>query len=50
MKGAVLDWIVPRHVPLNPPIARNVKTTRGYQHFVTGGLLCPAGLNWHDPE
>ena len=50
MKGAVLDWIVPRHVPLNPPIARNVKTNCGYQHFVTGGLLCPAGLNWHDPE
>ena len=50
MKGAVLDWIVPCHVPLNPPIAHNVKTNCGYQHFVTGGLLCPAGLNWHDPE
>ncbi|TDL18751.1 hypothetical protein BD410DRAFT_842620 [Rickenella mellea] len=49
LKGAVLDWITPRNVPLNPPLARNVKTNRGFHHPTTGALLCPAGLDWQDP-
>jgi hypothetical protein len=47
MKGAVLDWI---DVPLNPPLSRNVKTNRGFHHNATGALLCPAGVDWGDPE
>ena len=50
IKGAILDWIMPRDAPLNPPLARNVKTNRGYHHPVTGELLCPAGVDWNDPE
>lgn len=50
MKGAVLDWITPRDVSLNPPLSRNVKTNRGYHHNTTGALLCPAGMDWNDPE
>lgn len=50
MKSAVLDWITPRDVPLNPPLSRNVKTNRGFHHNVTGALLCPAGADWNDSE
>jgi hypothetical protein len=50
MKGAVLEWITPRDVPLNPPLSRNVKTNRGFHHSATGVLLCPAGADWDDPE
>jgi hypothetical protein len=50
LKGVVLDWITPRDSFLLPPLSRNVKTTRGFHHPVTGSLLCPAGLDWNDPE
>ncbi|KAF8338542.1 hypothetical protein F5887DRAFT_1077745 [Amanita rubescens] len=50
LKGVVLDWITPRDKPLNPPLSRSVKTNRGFNHPVTGALLCPAGLDWNDPE
>jgi hypothetical protein len=50
MKGAVLEWIVPRGQALNPPLARNVKMDRGFHHERTGSLLCPAGMDWSDPE
>jgi hypothetical protein len=50
LKGAVLDWIVPLGQSLNPPLARNVKADRGFHHERTGGLLCPAGMDWMDLE
>ncbi len=50
LKGVVLEWIAPRDKPLNPPLSRSVKTNRGFNHPVTGALLCPAGLDWNDPE
>lgn len=50
LKAAVLDWITPRGQPLNPPLARNVKTDRGFHHKRTGALLCPAGLDWCNTE
>lgn len=50
MKGAILDWITPRGESLRPPLSRNVKTDRGYYHERTGALLCPADLDWSDPE
>ena len=50
LKGIVVDWITPRDGPLLPPLSRNVKMNRGFHHPVTGGLLCPAGLDWNDDE
>ena len=50
MKGAVVEWITPRDGSLNPSLSRNVKTNRGYHHHATGALLCPAGIDWKDPE
>jgi hypothetical protein len=50
LKGAILDWITPRGQSLNPPLAQNVKTDRGFHHERTGALLCPAGLYWPNAE
>ncbi|KAI0055392.1 hypothetical protein BV25DRAFT_1921867 [Artomyces pyxidatus] len=50
IKGSVIDWITPLGQSLDPPLGRNVKITRGFNHETTGALLCPAGLNWSDPE
>ncbi|KAJ3540193.1 hypothetical protein NMY22_g4405 [Coprinellus aureogranulatus] len=46
LKGAVLDWIG----PLNPPLSRNSKCDRGFNHERTGFLLCPPELDWNNPE
>lgn len=50
LKCAILDWIVPRGEPLIPPIARNVKADRGFNHDRTGFLMCPAEMDWSDHE
>jgi hypothetical protein len=50
LKGPILDWIIPAGQSLHPPLARNVKMDRGFHHERTGALLCPAGLDWSDPE
>jgi hypothetical protein len=50
LKGVIIDWITPEGQHLTPPLSRNVKSNRGFNHDRTGYLLCPAGLNWSDPE
>jgi hypothetical protein len=50
LKTVVVDWLTPRDKPLNPPLSRNIKTTRGFHHPATGALLCPAGLDWNNQE
>ena len=50
LKGVILDWITPHGQQLNPPLARNIKTDRGFHHERTGALLCPADLDWSDTE
>ncbi|KAG1825062.1 hypothetical protein EV424DRAFT_1471790 [Suillus variegatus] len=40
LKSAVLEWLVPR----------GQASDRGFNHEVTGALLCPAGLDWLDAE
>ena len=50
LKAAIIDWIMPRGESLHPPIPRNSKTERGFNHEKTGALLCPAGLDWSDIE
>ncbi|EAU81270.1 hypothetical protein CC1G_12824 [Coprinopsis cinerea okayama7 len=50
LKTNVLDWITPRGVALTPPIPRNGKAERGFNHYWTGKLLCPALLDWEDEE
>ncbi|KAG1779658.1 hypothetical protein EV702DRAFT_1178319 [Suillus placidus] len=50
LKSAVLDWIAPKGEAIRPPLHRNSKIDRGYNHELTGSLLCPAGLDWNDPQ
>ncbi|KAG1887522.1 uncharacterized protein F5891DRAFT_1132144 [Suillus fuscotomentosus] len=50
LKSAVLEWLMPRGQPLILPLSRNIKSDRGFNHEVTGRLLCPAGLDWSDVE
>ena len=50
LKSVIIDWLVPAGEVITPPIARNVKNVRGFNHEVTGKLLCPAGINWSDQE
>ncbi|KJA26299.1 hypothetical protein HYPSUDRAFT_132935 [Hypholoma sublateritium FD-334 SS-4] len=50
LKSAIIDWITPLGEPLMPPISWNSKSGRGFNHEVTGALLCPAGLDWNDVE
>lgn len=48
LKSAIVDWLSPPNEPVIPPIARNIKIDRGFNHQVTGALLCPAGVDWSD--
>jgi hypothetical protein len=48
LKGAIIDWIMPKGGLLTPPLARNVKIDRGFHHDRTGALLCPTNLDWSD--
>ncbi|KAH9930787.1 hypothetical protein B0H21DRAFT_699948 [Amylocystis lapponica] len=45
LKEPMIDWITPMGGQLNPAIKRNKKAERGFQHDVTGALLCPVELN-----
>ncbi|KAG2129689.1 uncharacterized protein EDB93DRAFT_1095331, partial [Suillus bovinus] len=48
LKSAVLDWIVPQEGAIQPPLHRNLKIDCGFNHDLTGFLLCPVGLDWND--
>ncbi|KAG2114455.1 hypothetical protein BD769DRAFT_1363829, partial [Suillus cothurnatus] len=50
LKGSVLDWITPKGQNLVPPLACNMKIDHGFHHEWTGALLCPAGIDWSNPE
>ncbi|KAG2108986.1 uncharacterized protein F5147DRAFT_745644 [Suillus discolor] len=50
LKSAVLDWISPKGEAIQPPLHRNSKIDRGFNHELTGSLLCPAGLDWNDSQ
>ncbi|KAG2140337.1 hypothetical protein BD769DRAFT_1626278 [Suillus cothurnatus] len=50
LKSAILEWLVPRGQAVIPPLSRNIKSDRGFNHEVTGALLCPTGLEWSNME
>ncbi|KAG1788774.1 uncharacterized protein HD556DRAFT_1433969 [Suillus plorans] len=50
LKSAVIKWLVPRGQVVIPPLSRNMKSDRGFNHEVMGALLCPAGLDWSNVE
>ncbi|KAG1806688.1 uncharacterized protein HD556DRAFT_1428723 [Suillus plorans] len=48
LKSAVLDWIALKGEAIQPPLHRNSKIDRRFNHELTGSLLCPAGLDWNN--
>ena len=50
MKGVIIDWITPPDRELVPRLSWKHKFDWGFQHETTGTLLCPAGVDWNDPE
>ncbi|KAG1724908.1 hypothetical protein EDB19DRAFT_1621948, partial [Suillus lakei] len=50
LKSAILNWISPKGAAIQPPLHRNSKINHGFNHELTGSLLCPARLDWHDSE
>ena len=50
LKGAILNWITPKGWALIPPLSWNVKIDQGFNHEVTGALLCPTDLDWSNQE
>ena len=50
LKSAIIDWLTAPGKPLVPPIPRNTKAERGFNHEITGALLCSAGIDWSDQE
>jgi hypothetical protein len=50
IKGTIIEWITPADQELIPRLHRKHKFDRGFQHDTTGALLCPAGVDWTNPE
>jgi hypothetical protein len=50
LKGVILEWITLKGQALSPPLSRNIKIGRGFNHKRTGALLCPADLDWANNE
>ena len=50
LKGAILDWIVSHGQSLHPVITHNVKVDRSFNYEWMGALLCPADMDWTNPE
>ncbi|KAG2339467.1 hypothetical protein BDR05DRAFT_977700 [Suillus weaverae] len=50
LKPVVIDWIATGGETILPPLPRNSKISHGFNHPLTGRLLCPAELDWNDAE
>ncbi|KAI0311999.1 hypothetical protein OF83DRAFT_1177050 [Amylostereum chailletii] len=48
VRNALVNWLTPPGVALDPPILPTSKAERGFNHPMTGRLLCPAVLDWED--
>ncbi|KAM5534199.1 hypothetical protein V8D89_012106 [Ganoderma adspersum] len=50
VEAAIVHWLADPEKGLVPPVAPNNMANRGFRHEVTGKELCPAGLDWEDPN
>lgn len=48
LRTLVLEWIAPPGVAADPPLDCTKKTSCGFNHALTGAMLCPVVLNWSD--
>ncbi|KAG2071712.1 hypothetical protein BDR04DRAFT_1015502, partial [Suillus decipiens] len=50
LKAVVLDWIALNGEAIQPPLHRNTKINHGFNHKLTRSHLCPAWLDWKNPQ
>ncbi|KAG1850949.1 hypothetical protein C8R48DRAFT_612932, partial [Suillus tomentosus] len=50
LRPVIIDWIAPAGEAVVPPLPRNSKISCGFNHPLTGRLLCPAELDWDDAD
>ena len=50
LKTILPDLLAATHGTVDPPIDKYRKDGRGFEHPLTGSLLCPAGRDWNDPR
>ena len=49
LKPVVVHWLMSAE-PAEPALEPGEKDGQGFDHEVTGRLLCPVDYDWHDPE
>ena len=50
LKPAVINWIITLFDNTMPPLLPHTKSDRGFEHDVTGRLLCPIQYDWDVPQ
>ena len=48
LKPAVVSWLFPLFDDFQSPLSPVTKMDRGFEHSITGSLLCPIDYNWGD--
>jgi hypothetical protein len=48
LKPVIVGWIVALFENPLPPLSPHIKSDRGFEHDITGRLLCPIDYNWSD--
>jgi hypothetical protein len=50
LKPSVVSWIVDFFENPAVPLSPTNKSDRGFEHDITGQLLCPVDFDWSDPR
>ena len=50
LKLAVVHWLTEAYPDAQPRLEPDEKTGRGFNHDLTGHLLCPVDYNWEDDQ
>ncbi|KAI5998463.1 hypothetical protein EDC04DRAFT_2584820, partial [Pisolithus marmoratus] len=50
LKAAVAQWLNESQPPPDPPLSAEKKNGRGFNHKITGKLLCPVDCNWSNAD
>ncbi|KAI6040146.1 hypothetical protein EDC04DRAFT_2567493, partial [Pisolithus marmoratus] len=50
LKVAVAQWLNESQPPPDPPLSTEQKNGRGFNHKITGKLLCPTDYNWSNAD
>jgi hypothetical protein len=50
LKPSIVSWIVDFFGNMAVPLSPTSKSDRGFEHDITGQLLCPVDFDWSDPR